>query len=147
MGMVVRKSEPTDLLPLQRLIAKASKQEEGIEESLDRFLVVENEEGALVGTVGMEKTGAYGLLRSLIVDGNVATGGLMIEFLQVALAYAKSEEVETVFALSANNIALFAPLGFEKVEEEKVPEAIRSLTHFKNVKTADVDVWAYRCSH
>lgn len=51
MALTVRKMEQTDLLAIQALFARVGSTTQVDENS--RFLVVENKEGAIVGTVGL----------------------------------------------------------------------------------------------
>ncbi len=142
MSIVVRKAEEKDLLSLQRLVAKAGLREDGIEQHIDRFLVVCDEDSKIIGTVGIEKYQEDGLLRSLVLDSPVWTARLSLEFLQLALTYAKEQDIETIYLCSKGTNSLFRQLGFRHVHEKNVPEKIRLSPHFqKNVKV-ETKVWA-----
>ncbi|WP_052044371.1 hypothetical protein [Alkalihalobacillus alcalophilus] len=55
MSLVVRKAEKHDLLKIQRLMARAGAQDTAIDEQVTKFLVVENDEKAIIGIAGIEK--------------------------------------------------------------------------------------------
>ncbi|SDB86392.1 hypothetical protein [Shouchella lonarensis] len=147
MGMAVRKMEETDLLAVQAMLARARVETKIEQKACDQFVVIENEEGTLVGTVGLEKTGTYGLLRTLVLDAEKTYPAMMIEFLQVCIAYAQAEGVETLFAVSAGEMALLSALGFTKVTREMLPTEIAQLDHYQQVtQTEDATTWCYSCS-
>lgn len=140
--MIVRKAEEKDLLNIQKLIAKAGLREEGIVENLDRFLVVLNEENEMIGTVGLEKYEQDGLLRSLVLDSPIWTARLSLEFLEVALNYAKEQQIKTVYLCSKGTNALFHQLGFRHINLTAVPETIKQSSHFKKNQKVEMNVWA-----
>lgn len=53
MSLTVRKMEETDVLAVQHLFARVGSAK--TPNQIDSFVVVENEEGMLVGTVGLDK--------------------------------------------------------------------------------------------
>ncbi|UOE93957.1 GNAT family N-acetyltransferase [Alkalihalobacillus sp. LMS39] len=129
MSIVVRIAEEKDLLPVQRLVAKAGLEEKGIEQHIHDFLVVE-EQQKIVGTVGIEHLGVDGLLRSLVIQSESWNAKIGLEFLEVALQFAKQKGVETLYLLTKQSIQFFEYLGFHEVKEEEVPEKIRQSPHF-----------------
>lgn len=66
MSLTVRKMEETDVLAVQHLFARVGSAK--TPNQIDSFVVVENEEGMLVGTVGLDKVLDLGLLRTLVID-------------------------------------------------------------------------------
>ncbi|WP_332628625.1 GNAT family N-acetyltransferase [Halalkalibacter flavus] len=144
MGIVVRKAKNKDMLPIQRLVAKAGLRDEGIEQYIESFLVVEDEEESLIGTVGVEKYEESGLLRSLVLDSPIWNAKLSLEFLQLTLKYAEEQHIETVYLCAKGTNALFRQLGFREVDKEDVPETLKHSEHFKRNATekAEAKVWA-----
>ncbi|MFC0561082.1 hypothetical protein [Halalkalibacter alkalisediminis] len=142
MGIVVRKAKEKDMLPIQRLVAKAGLRDEGIEQYIESFLVVEDEDQNLIGTVGVEQYETEGLLRSLVLDSPIWTAQLSLEFLQLTLKYAEEQNMETIYLCAKGTNALFHQLGFREIEKEEVPEQISRSPHFKRNAKADVKVWA-----
>ncbi|MBP3952776.1 GNAT family N-acetyltransferase [Bacillus suaedae] len=142
MSIVVRKAEQKDLLPIQRLVAKAGLRDEGIEQYINEFLVVEDDSENLIGTVGIEQYDGDGLLRSLVLDSPIWDAKLSLEFLQLTLKYAEEKDIETVYLCAKGTNALFHQLGFREVDLDDVPSAIQSSPHFKKNAKQDVKVWA-----
>ncbi|WP_078393028.1 GNAT family N-acetyltransferase [Shouchella patagoniensis] len=145
MALTVRKMEKTDLLAIQALFARVGSTTQVDQNS--RFLVVESENGAIVGTVGLDKAGELGLLRTMVIDSNRTHPAASIEFIQLAIAFAQTEGIHTVYALSNGKVALFEPLGFERIEEPFLPEVIKTMDHYQLVTETDqATIWAYSCS-
>ncbi|MDT8860446.1 hypothetical protein N0O92_09380 [Alkalihalobacillus sp. MEB130] len=142
MGIVVRKAKMKDMLPIQRLVAKAGLRDEGIEQYIESFLVVEDEDENLIGTVGIEQYEENGLLRSLVLDSPIWNAKLSLEFLQLTLKYAEEQRMDTVYLCAKGTNALFHQLGFREVEKEDVPEPVKNSSHFQRNALVDAKVWA-----
>ncbi|WP_227937029.1 hypothetical protein [Alkalihalobacillus deserti] len=142
MGIVVRKAKDQDMLPIQRLVAKAGLRDEGIEQNIESFLVVEDQDQNLIGTVGIEQYETEGLLRSLVLDSPIWTAQLSLEFLQLTLKYAEEQDMETIYLCTKGTNALFHQLGFREIEKEEVPDPIKGSPHFRRNAKADAKVWA-----
>ncbi|MBM7840636.1 N-acetylglutamate synthase-like GNAT family acetyltransferase [Alkalihalobacillus xiaoxiensis] len=145
MSLTVRKMEQTDLLAIQHLFARVGAQTQ-IEDNCS-FVVVENAAGSIVGTVGLEKSGDVGLLRTMVIDSEKTHSMAAIEFIQLALAFAHTEGVKRVFALSSGKAELFEPLGFEQFSVTSIPHEIQQMDHFQAIMKEDqATVWSYDCS-
>ncbi|GAF21505.1 MULTISPECIES: GNAT family N-acetyltransferase [Shouchella] len=146
MSLTVRKMEETDVLAVQHLFARVGSAK--TPNQIDSFVVVENEEGMLVGTVGLDKVLDLGLLRTLVIDSEKTHAMAAVEFIQLALAFAHSEGVNHVYALSSGKASLFEPLGFEQVSKQSIPEEIKQLEHYQHITSIDDTIaWSYNCSH
>ncbi|MFS0788442.1 hypothetical protein ABC345_18920 [Shouchella sp. 1P09AA] len=146
MPLTVRKMEETDVLAVQHLFARVGSAT--TPSQIDSFVIVENEEGTLVGTVGLDKVSDVGLLRTLVIDSKKTHAMAAVEFIQLALAFAHSEGVNQVYALSEGKASLFEPLGFERVAEGLIPPEIKQLDHYQQIaRSTDTLVWSYSCSH
>lgn len=130
MSIVIRIAENKDLLPIQRLVAKAGLVEKGIEKQINNFLVVENAKKEIVGTVGIEKLGEDGLLRSLVIKSENWNGKIGLEFVEIALAFAKQKGVKSLYLLTNSSLPFFEYLGFSILESEDIPEHVKNSSHF-----------------
>ncbi|KMJ55831.1 GNAT family N-acetyltransferase [Alkalihalophilus sp. As8PL] len=142
MSIVVRKAATKDILPIQRLVARAGLHSTGIEHSISQFLIVEDEDEQVIGAVGIEQYDDVALLRSLVLDSPIWTGVLTLEFLQVALAYAKDHDVQHVYMCAKSASPLFYQLDFKEIQKDRVPKAIQQSTHYKQTVDKSVRVWA-----
>lgn len=141
--MIVRKAKNSDLLLIQKLLAKAGVREEGIEDHIEHFLVVINDRNELIGTIGMEKYEEEGLFRSFVIDSNEWDAQLSLQFLSVALQYAKEQDVMTIYLCTKGTNRLFHKLGFKKIPFEEVPPTIKESAHFRTNVTTEMNVWSY----
>ncbi len=141
MSIIVRKAKEQDLLMLQKLLAKAGVREAGIAEHVEHFLVVTDGANRIIGTVGIEKYEESGLLRSLVLDSTIWTARLSLEFLEVALHYAKEQNISSIYLCSKGTNALFHELGFRPINLEDVPFPIRKSSHFRDNVKKDTRVW------
>ncbi|WP_078556160.1 GNAT family N-acetyltransferase [Bacillus alkalicellulosilyticus] len=130
MSMVVRIAEEKDLLPIQRLVAKAGLEEKGIEHQINDFLVIEDSNQQIVGTVGIERLGEDGLLRSLVIRSENLDAKVSLEFLEVTLAFAKRQKVKNLYLLTKSALPIFEYLGFEEIPGESIPAHIENSQHF-----------------
>ncbi|WP_100405726.1 hypothetical protein [Bacillus solitudinis] len=142
MSIVVRKLENKDLLPIQRLLAKAGLTEDGLDQHVTQFLVVEDEQAEIIGTVGIEQYNEYGLLRSLVLNSPIWNGQLSLEFLQVTLAYASDQNISKVFLCAKGTNPLFQQLGFKELQAAAVPLDIQRSAHYQQNTGPNTRVWA-----
>ncbi|MCT8140088.1 hypothetical protein H1D32_21770 [Anaerobacillus sp. CMMVII] len=130
MGIVIRIATEKDLLPIQHLLAKASLSERGIEQNIDNFLVVEDPEKKIIGTVGIEPVGRDGLLRSLVLASETWNAKVGLNFIELAVAYGKQKGYEKLFLLTNTSLPFFEYIGFKIVEENEIPEHLKASEHF-----------------
>ncbi|MEC2073498.1 GNAT family N-acetyltransferase [Alkalihalophilus marmarensis] len=142
MSIVVRRAATKDILPIQRLVARAGLSSAGIEHAVSQFLVVENEDEQIIGAVGIEQYEHNALMRSLVLDSPIWTGVLTLEFLQVALAYAKDQDIRTVYMCAKSSSPLFYQLDFKEVKKERIPKVVKQSTHYQQTVDESVRVWA-----
>ena len=91
MGIVIRIATEKDLLPIQHLLAKASLSERGIEQNIENFLVVEDPDKKIIGTVGIEPIGKDGLLRSLVMASESWNAKIGLNFIELEVSYGKQK--------------------------------------------------------
>src|SRR5689334_23095836 len=75
--------------------------------------------GALVGSVGLEKRGALGLLRSLAVVPEQRRRGLGGQLYDRIVAHAAASGVGEAYLLTTTAERFFAARGFERVERAR----------------------------
>jgi amino-acid N-acetyltransferase len=130
MGIVIRIATEKDLLPIQHLLAKASLSERGIEENIDNFLVVEDPDKKIIGTVGIEPIENDGLLRSLVMSSESWNAKIGLDFIELAVAYGKQKGYERLYLLTNSSLPFFEYIGFKILEENEVPEHLKLSEHF-----------------
>lgn len=130
MGIVIRIATEKDLLPIQHLLAKASLSERGIEQNIDNFLVVEDPEKKIIGTVGFEPIENDGLLRSLVMSSESWNAKIGLDFIELAVSYGKQKGYETLYLLTNSSLPFFEYIGFRILEENEIPKHLRASEHF-----------------
>jgi amino-acid N-acetyltransferase len=97
--------------------------------ALQHFRVLRRD-GRLLGVVGIEPVGTAGLLRSLAVRPSARGQGHGRALVQDAEAYARTQDVDTLYLLTTTAAAFFAALGYERTSRDAVPPALAQTDEF-----------------
>ncbi|OIJ21804.1 hypothetical protein BKP45_03655 [Anaerobacillus alkalidiazotrophicus] len=130
MGIVIRIATEKDLLPIQHLLAKASLSKRGLEQNIDNFLVVEDPNKKIIGTVGIEPIGKDGLLRSLVLTSENWNAKIGLNFIELAVSYGKQKGYENLYLLTNSSLPFFEYIGFKILAEDKIPDHLKQSEHF-----------------
>lgn len=139
MQAVIRKAGPQDLANLREFLTKANLGINGLtEETVESFLVLEDFDHNIKGSLGMEVFADFGLLRSLVVSPGQAEKqifGLFNEMLKLA----KERGMDSLFLATNKSVTLpfFELLGFQRIEREELPSAFYSSEHIRHIFTVD----------
>lgn len=142
MEMTVRPAQPEDMKSLIIFLREAGLATAGAENMSDNFLILEDEIGNIQGTLGVERLGKCGLLRSLAVSHQVLEKDLLILFREM-LKLAKSRAIENVY-LGVNKPTtanLFFMFGFVIQEKSGLPTELLQSSHAKQILTVDNSVF------
>ncbi|AYV68389.1 MULTISPECIES: GNAT family N-acetyltransferase [Niallia] len=141
---IIRQAEIGDLERIAAFLTNAEVTVEGLQEWLDYFLLMEAEaDQTLIGTIGIEPFGKTGLLRSMVLSkGNVED---ILFLIQQALKLAKDKDLDAIYCKVHNphSMQLFRLLGFQAIEEENIPAAMKESNTVKNVYTVDKSHFMY----
>jgi N-acetylglutamate synthase-like GNAT family acetyltransferase len=140
-GMValIRRANIGDLDSIRAFLAKAKLGMDGLtEETIDHFLLIEQVDGTLTGTLGMEVFAEFGLLRSLVVTTGQAKQDIIILFNQM-LKLAKEKGIKSIFMATNKSVTLpfFDLLGFRKITREELPPAFYHSEYMQHVLNVD----------
>ncbi|MDQ0200878.1 GNAT family N-acetyltransferase [Neobacillus ginsengisoli] len=139
MQSLIRKAGKQDLGKLTAFLKQANLGTEGLtDETVDYFLLMEDEAGELKGSLGMEAFDGFGLLRSLVVSAGQAEKEIFILFTQM-LQLAKEKGMNSLF-LATNKreaVSFFELLGFQSVEREELPTPFYHSDHIRHVLNVD----------
>ena len=142
MTMVFRQAQDRDLLYIQRLLARAGLREDDTRNITSYFLVAETIDNEIVGIIGLEPAGDYGLLRSLVLETDYFTPAKGMGFLEAALAYGRKLQLKEVFLITKQAGAFFEQLHFREIEQDEVPTEIKRLSHFRQFENKGVSIFA-----
>lgn len=96
-------------------------------------LIVAVSESRIAGVVGLERSGPYGLVRSLAVEPGKRGQGLGKALLDEALLRAWLKGVGEVFILTTTAPGFFEKQGFEAAVRSEAPRSIQNTTEFRTM--------------
>lgn len=126
--MTVEPAQAADAAAIRALLRSSGLPVEDIGE-VSSFLVARSGE-ILVGTIGLERAGDTGLLRSLAVRSDARGKGVAHALCDALLLRARSTGAKSVYLLTTDAQGFFRKLGFVEVARGSAPEAIRGTAQF-----------------
>lgn len=129
-GYMYRPAREADFPLVSGLLSHVGLPLTGVKEHFPRFLVACDEYG-LIGCAGLERYGAYAVLRSVAVaesERNQGCGQTMVEKL---LLKAQKEGVRQVVVITSGAVDFFRKFDFEPIRRETVPEPLRDSLEYK----------------
>ncbi|MGG3469463.1 hypothetical protein ABES02_18525 [Neobacillus pocheonensis] len=139
MATFIRKAGKEDLGKLREFLERANLGTDGVnEESMGCFLLLEDEEGALQGTLGMEAYTNFGMLRSLVVTPGQAQKEIFVLFDQM-VQLAKEKGMQSLFLATNKSATLpfFELMGFQRIGRGDLPEEFYGSKHIRHVLNVD----------
>lgn len=131
--MRVEPATPDDLKLIRDLLAAARLPVAGIDELAESFRIVRDVEGRIRAAGVVERHGAHGLLRSVVVDSalrGLGVGRLVVEALMEA---GREEGLESLFLLTESAPDFFLKLGFSDAHRTRAPAGIRASEEFRSI--------------
>jgi amino-acid N-acetyltransferase len=128
----VRQARPGDLPALRELLSLCSLPFGGVADHLDAFLVA-LDQGHVTGSVGLERYGPDGLLRSLAVHPDYRGRGLGTCLTRRALREAHRLGLRQVFLLTESASEYFLRFQFRRVPRQQAPPAVGASVEFASV--------------
>ncbi|WP_338471050.1 hypothetical protein R4Z10_20115 [Niallia sp. XMNu-256] len=145
MNVNVRSAKVEDLNVLTTFLEKANVNKNGIKDILDTCLIMEDEHGAVKATLGMERFGVSGLLRSLVMTADTSEHDLLRLFQEMFLLASQQGVKDLYLATNKLGAMRFVEvLGFEMVDKDQLPMAFAGSDHVKHILTVDNSVFLKR---
>jgi amino-acid N-acetyltransferase len=138
--MTVEPAQAADAAEIRDLLRSCGLPVEDIGE-VSGFLVARSN-GALVGTLGLERAEDTGLLRSLSVKPEARGKGVARSLCEMLLGEARLSGVRSVYLLTTDTQSFFRKLGFADVPRESAPEGIRQTAQFRTLCPASATLMA-----
>lgn len=139
MGTKIRDATLTDLPAIETLLAASDLPTSGVKESLSGFLVAESEQ-EIVGVVGLEHCGRYGLLRSTAVAPEWRGKHIAKQLVEQVIARAEAQGIHALYLLTTTAERYFPSFGFTVTPRDSVPEPIRATEEFREACPASATV-------
>jgi amino-acid N-acetyltransferase len=130
--LACRRADVPDLATVRELLAANDLPTADVHEHIRGF-VLATDEGRLIGTVGLECHGRWGLLRSLCVTHESRGCGVATLLCDKAEALARRSGVRRLYLLTTTASRWFERRGFVRVERDEVPAAIRRTAEFRSL--------------
>lgn len=138
-SIAIRNATPPDVGAIESLLVANALPIDGVRETLDSFLVAEAN-GQIVGVVGMEYRGAYGLLRSTAVDEEWRGRGVARQLVERIIAEASARGIRALYLLTTTAEHYFPSFGFRTTSRDSVPDEIRATGEFRDACPASATV-------
>jgi amino-acid N-acetyltransferase len=95
------------------------------------FVAIENEK--LLGVVGLEIYGAYGLVRSLAVIPEHRNKGIAEKLIERMESFAVTQGLKELFLLTETAPAYFEGKAYNKIGRDEVPDEVKLSSEFSHV--------------
>lgn len=129
-SIALRSSTSADDPRLRAFLDAVGLPSSDVETGQQEYLLAE-EEGRLVGTIGLERVGDDALVRSLAVAPERRGQGLAARLDDAAVALARSRGIRSLYLLTTTAEAYAARRGYERIPRSEVPLDILALRQFK----------------
>jgi amino-acid N-acetyltransferase len=118
----------------------------GLIPALTDFFVAE-QDGRVVGAVGLEGYGPDALLRSAVVDPAARGSGIGVALVERVLEHARQRGILAIYLLTTTAEHYFPRFGFQRIEREAVPEAVKASVEFREACPASAAVMRMEVAH
>lgn len=129
-------AKTSDLEAIYALLKLVALPIEGVEESIDHFLLLKRQTDAkeeIIGCVGLEKYDHYALLRSAAIHPEHQGKKYGKQLTLAIVAYAKLVGVEQIYLLTDTAEQFFKGMGFSKIERSQVPAIVKTSIEFESL--------------
>jgi N-acetylglutamate synthase-like GNAT family acetyltransferase len=125
----IRVARPEDLATLTRMLETEHLPIASVAEHLGAFLIAE-EDGAVVGAIGLEVYGDTALLRSAVVTPAKQNSGIGTALYEALVRQARSLDVRRLLLLTTTAEKYFEKKGFSRIDQRSVTGPITSSAEF-----------------
>ncbi len=131
MDVAIGFAQPGDLAAVRRLLQEAELPVGDVTAHLLANYLLACRGERLVGVVGLELLGRYGLLRSLAVAPAFRDRGLGSELTRALEQHARWLGVERLYLLTTTARAFFERHGYRTVPRDDLPAAVQGTTEYR----------------
>ena len=105
---------------------------EDLPSQLSDFFVAQDD-GKLIGLIGMELYGEYGLLRSMVVHPDFRNKQIAADLVQTLEQRATAAGIKALYLLTETAAIYFNKKGFSTIQREEVPDVVKASSEFSHV--------------
>lgn len=128
----IRPANRNDFDAIAKLLSAEKLPVDDIDRSLTNFFAAVDG-NKIVGAIGLEVHGEYGLLRSMIVNSVYRNKGIAGKLVQRLFEQAQSLSLREIYLLTETAEKYFINKDFKPVSRDNVPEAIKQSQEFSHV--------------
>lgn len=142
METIVRCAQAVDKGKIISFLNKANLGTEGVEEAIDYFLIMEDENKHIQATLGIEPIGSFGLLRSLAMTPKANENDIFLIFEQM-LKLSREKKLKQLYLATnkPSSLSLFSLLGFQQVDSSRLPQELFQSEHVKHIFNVDNSIF------
>jgi N-acetylglutamate synthase-like GNAT family acetyltransferase len=126
-------AEPADLAAVCALLTTAGLPTEGVDPSLLPLFVVLREGEAVRGAAAVERLGACGLLRSVVVADELRSQGYGARLTAAVEQLAAMRGLAPLYLLTTTAPDFFEQRGFRRVGRDQLPAEVKSSREFTSL--------------
>ncbi|MBD2702220.1 GNAT family N-acetyltransferase [Spirosoma sp. BT702] len=139
MTIQLKAAQPDVLGPLTELLAAHHLPVSDLPGGLPNFWIAVNSD-RLIGSIGFEKYGNIGLLRSVCVDVDYRNQGIAHQLYNVLSQTAQQQGIDTLYLITTTAAQYFARLGFTAIDRNEAPTSIQQTSQFSSLCPASAIV-------
>lgn len=123
----------SDLAGINQLLRQEDLPEVNTTECTNFFYKVVDQGNKIIGAIGLETYGSYGLLRSLVVDKNFRNNGIADKLVTRVMGSARINGLNEVYLLTSTAEQYFLRKGFERRDRKTCPDEIRQSREYSSI--------------
>lgn len=132
--MKIRAALANDVASITALLTESGLPASDVDVALvEGFLVAENENGEIVGCIGLERFGYSALLRSLVVAPTSRSKQLSSTLLFAAESRARMQGVRELWLLTTTAAAMFRRYGYADADRVTAPREVQGSAQFQKL--------------
>lgn len=131
--MKIEKALKEDFTSINQLLHSANLPLVDISENTEHFFKAVADDGSVIGAIGLELYGNYGLLRSLVVNPVVRNQGIAGMLVEKIEALAKSLNLKGLYLLTTTAGKYFEKKSFLRINRNDSDEAIKHSKEFSSI--------------
>lgn len=122
------------------LLQKEKLPTEDLPLSLNHFFIATDKFHKVIGAIGLETHGEFGLLRSMVVDSNYRNRGIATILVNRLETQASQMGFRSMYLLTETAVEYFRRKGYMSISRDEVPAEIKTSSEFSNVCPVSAEV-------
>ena len=132
-GFRVRGARTHDLAQVQALLQASALPVEGVTDQFGEAYAVAEENGAVLGAIGIERYGNYGLLRSAVVAADARGRGIGEALVLDRIDWSIHSGLDALYLLTTTAGEYFPRFGFALIDRSEVPDEVKASQEFASI--------------